>query len=394
MTMIVRSPLALVAAILLLAPAAAGAADPLPKPALPPGAALAIELPPQVRWSEGVRIPVIVTNRVADARDVGVASGPFVDPKSSDPLQVDFCLADKIKAKCLSSLSLAADSQHQMWLVGTGLAKAGSYSGTVRFQASSGQMASAATIINVTTDRWRLAGFVALLVGTLLSFYMSVWIPHQRTRESAILPFARLAERLEEIRRAVDPAVAPFTLREAGQLMAELQPTWLETHQLIPSRWPSPSAATTSADALRAHAEQAETRLIAIELLSGHIAQQTDPAVATQLDNLATDPAFPQPDLQSRIANVIGVRPAMAPAPATLTPADIIYREDVRNLVYWIISSVLAVLLGFVLMVDANPAFGGWADVAAALLWALGIATTGTKLADLTVANVRAALRA
>ena len=367
---------------------------PAPAPALPSGATMTLEVPAQQSWAPGRRIQLNVTTKLADAPKLKVAVGPFVDASTGKALQSSFCLAQTIKDKCQTGdLAIPANAIQQLWLEGTGSPDAGTYAGTIKLAAANGLQASQPLTINVTSSEWQMWGLAALIVGVALSFVMTVWLPHQRARDLAMRPFVLLGQRLQTARRRLK-VEDTNTLEQAQNLADQIEPTALQSGGIIPPVWPGSTADPANADSVKAYLERSEARLAAIELLASSLNRAPDSVVRGRIDALAGASNFPQPTLQSDIdALLAGIQQQPPEAAALPTPAALVFREEIRNFTFWLVSSILAVALGYVLLIEGDPAFGGWKDVATALLWGLGVATAGTKVADLTVGQVRAAIQ-
>lgn len=366
-------------------------------PAQPRAAAgsLTMDVPSPTRWRPGAAIPIGVGTKALAVRNLTVASAPFAKSETSDPLQLTFCLAKTPEGTC-GPQSVARDSYKQFWLIGSGSAEAGTYEGTVRLLGAGGAEAIKPLTIAVTTRVWQVWGLGALLAGVLLSFLLSVWMPHQRRRDLAIRPFALLAERLRESQARLPEGEAPAVRDKAKAVQAELALTRLQAHGLVPGVSPSAAAAADPGDELKKYFDAAQAKVAALEILVAAIGRTTDAAKRTALNALAAATDFPQPNLAAQIDAIL-VGPAFAAArraAATMpTPAELVTREEARNLLFWFVSSVISVAVGYVLLVDANPSFGGWKDVVAVFLWGLGLSTTGAKLSDLTQAQIRTGLR-
>jgi len=361
-----------------------------PPPPLPAGASIDIDVPAQLSWTPGARIPLAVSTKLAPAPDVSVLVGPFVEASTMKPLQVGFCIAESATADCADKVEIPPNSLRQLWLVGAGSADAGNYAGTIRLAASNGLMNATPLSLRISSGEWQARGFWALVIGVVLSFLMSVWLPNQRARDEGMMPFLQLKPRVQAVIGQLKGGDAAMT--KAVSLKGELEPDWLRAHNFIPPLWPAATTVPVSPDALKAQMDSVQKRLAALELLAPAMAQSANAATRKKLDALAADPEFPWADMQAQINGVLGLQAAPGRGDE-ITPATLVFREEARNLAFWLISSFLAVALGYVMLIEGNPSFGGWKDVATGLLWGLGVATAGTKVADLTVGQVRVALR-
>lgn len=365
------------------------------QPALPSEAALTLEAPAQLSWKPGSRIPLVVGAKLADAPGISVVAGPFVDGSTMKSLQASFCIAESATGPCGKNPAIASNALGQLWLVGDGNAEPGSYVGTIRLVASNGLQASAPITLNISTERWQQRGLVALILGVALSFLMSVWLPQQKSRDLALAPFVHLQPRVLTVLGLFSDGDTA-SIAQAKALLARLRSETLESEGLIPPVWPAAKATLPSADAVTAYMDDAQKRLAALELLADGLDRAPDAATRKKIDKLAAANGFPQDDLGIKINQLLGINPAPG-APSVsgrgITPATLVLREEVRNFSYWLVSSILSVALGYVLLVDSNASFGGWSDVASAFLWGLGVATAGTKLADVSVAQLRGGLQ-
>lgn len=359
-----------------------------------PATALNLETQPHFAWRQGEAIPIMVETRRVRAGAISLAAGPFVEESRRTPLQLSFCLAETPNGPCTRP-SIEANAHKPLWLVPTGSAEAGSYKGNVRIVADSGLGAEKPLTISVTGNEWRLWGLIALVAGVLLSFLLAVWMPHLRRRDLAIHPFALLAERLRRAEARLGPGEAPASRARASEIRAELTPARLEQLGLVPGRWPSPTAPADPGEELKRLFDSVQAQVAAIEMLAAAIVRAPDEDTRQALDALAAADDFPE-DLEARIDAVRGLRSfadGATRAAEIPTPAELVAREETRNLLFWFVSAVVSVLVGYALLVDADPTFGGWTKVVGAFLWGLGVSTTGTKLAEMPQGNIRTALR-
>ncbi len=363
------------------------------------GASLAVAVPSDLRWSADQPIGLVLSASGAPAPGVAMAAGPFIETQTKRAAPLDFCLSEAVAGPCAQTVSLGANRPRNLFLLSRGARTIapGAYTGTLRFLAGNGLKIDQTIMLEVTSGRWRLTGLAALVLGTMFSFLLSVLFPYQRTRELALRPIAALRERLETAairRHAASETRQLNTLSE--RIDAALEDKWLVKQGKIGSAWPSPYGGPPDAALLKGHLEAQAAWVAAIERLSDAIA--ADPDGAQRLDALAGE-SRTAAELDARLSDALGSKNTQAATisrispTASLTLVEITLREDVRSAFTWFLSSLFSIALGYVILIDANPSFGGWTDVFGALLWALGLSVAGGKLAEVTSGPLRSTLR-
>jgi hypothetical protein len=356
---------------------------------LPTGASLLIEAPSEQNWWASGAIPIVVSAKGAAAPRISLGAGPFVDAEHKNSLGSDFCLAPSEHTECQGDVSLDANEQRTLWLKGTGTsARPGTYVGTLRLVARNGLEGSKSITLLVTSGGWQVAGLLALLAGVVASWILTKLLPHLRNRDASLVPFARLGERLSEIEDRISGFKAQRVSATLGTIRASNSTRWLVEKRLLAGWWPSPDP-YSGAEELKSHLDSQTKAVAGLERLAEAFRIASKEQVV-RLDALVRED-FPPFDLEEKISAILnpGVR-TVARDEANEPPSlgMIVLREAAHNAAFWIVSSFLSVALGYVLLVDGNPAFGGWRDVLAALLWGLGLSSAGSKLSELTAGQV------
>jgi hypothetical protein len=353
-----------------------------------------IEAPSTIRVSSGDAIPVVLSSKKPATAAVG--AGPFLEATRQKPLQSDLCLRSTLAQKgCEVSVTLSPNTLGQRWLIVRGNPEGGSYSGLIRLQTDGGERVDHQIAIVVQDAWWKWAGAIGLLAGIALSYLLTVWIPHSRDRERTIRQFLLLRARVEQAEAQLPVGGSTEVRKRAKHVRDVTTETSLTQKNLIPGRIPGSGNATADVEKRNAVLIELEKMVAGIELLANSI-QNANPTNHGALDAIAGDPGFPHADLAARIDKAIGAKPVGRGARPISTEDRVqrlVFREEVRNGAYWLISSVVTALLGYVLLIDADQSFSGWSDVAAAFLWGLGLSTAGSKLGDLTPGQLRTALR-
>ena len=360
----------------------------------PTGASLTVAVPVDLRWSADKPIGLVLSAQGAAAPGVVLAAGPFVETQSKRSAPIDLCLRTAPQGQCVDDISIAANRPLNLFLASRSQAdlEPGAYTGTLRFLAGNGLKADQTIQLEVTSDWWRRAGMIALVLGTVLSFLLSVLFPYWRDREFALRPFVILKDRLDAARESRRKLATPNLDGLSAKIERTLTPKWLVAQGLIGRRLPS-FAGPPDVTALKAHLDAQAKWSVTIERLTS--AALSRPDVLDKIDAIAVAPDLTPENVDAKINAAIGAPNLrrLQEESGSLTLADIAFREDVRNGIAWILSSLLSVALGYVILIDNDPSFGGWTDLAGALLWALGLSVAGGKIAEVTSGQLRGVLR-
>jgi hypothetical protein len=355
-------------------------------------AGLRIEAPASIQIEPGDAIPFLfsATRSVTSS----VAVGPFIESTRHQSLQSEPCFQLQIGGRCQPMITVGANSFQRAWLSIPGSPEGGRYAGNIRLLTPAGERVDHQIVIDVRDGFWRAIGAAALAVGILLSFLLAVWVPHSRDRERTLRQFLLLRARAEQAESLLPPGVPDLRSR-IEELRAATEPTRLAAESLVPGVIPGTGTAAAEVERRNAELARLERVVAAIEILTRAIRRES-PTEHGILDAIAGATDFPQADINAEIDQALGnaanARGAGIGA-SEFAVQRLIFREEVRNGAYWIVSSVVTALLGYVLLIDADPSFSGWSDVAATFFWGLGLATAGSKLGDLTPGQLRTALR-
>jgi hypothetical protein len=353
---------------------------------------LRVESEGSARWDPERALPLVLWSRIPLPR-IHFVAGPFTETTRFQSLQLKWCLAASPEGPCIRSLSLPANQPREAWLIAEGAGEAGSYLGQFHFVAETGDSVSRQMTINISSRWWRRAGIAALLLGIALSFGISIWIPHSRDRDLALRPFVLMRARVDEAALDLPAGSFPGIHQRIEEVRRDTEARRLKERGMVPGRIPGPPLSAASLEERNKEAARLEELVAGIESLAAAARRTSDPDKRAKLDELGADPTFPR-NLESQMPRALGRNAAAGFArSATLTPSRLVSREEARNGVAWAVWAAISALVGYFLMIDADQAFGGWLDVAAVLLWALGVTTTGARLTDLTAGNLRTALR-
>lgn len=363
----------------------------------PVGGELTLKASSSIRWSADSPIAIIVKAKGANAPHLSLAAGPFQDTMTRAELHPAFCLAETATSPCNQTISLGLNEERSLVLrAASSETSSGRYTGIVSLLAANGLEASQALTLEVTNSRWWWFGVVALIAGVVLSLFLTVLVPHWRARDANLRSVALIAARLKKLESQLPLDVSLKAIRtEIADIYPVLDLEWLRARHMIPGVLPPAGTNEASTSDLKAHLQQQAERVARLELIGAALNRAQQPQQFQDLDAL-TPNGLVGDQLIARIQGVLApgmVRSKDGAAPFKIASLSaLVVQEDLRTAAYWIVSAILTIMFGFVLLIDSNPAFGGWRDLAAAFLWGLGLSTAGGKLADITGAQLRTAL--
>lgn len=361
----------------------------------PNGASLVMVSPAQLSWTPGKPIGVVVKAVGSAASGISFAAGPFVDLRTDRPAPINLCLSTATDGPCAEAISIDLNSHRDLFLQDEGGSSipAGQYTGSLRLLAGNGLETEQTIVLHVSSAGWRWAGLLALLVGTIVSFLLTVLLPYRRDRELAMRPFAALRARLEEAAARRRGHATPEIDALSARIGEPLEDQWLVERGYLGPAWPSPYWSPPDSTLLKAHLDAQTPWVAAVESLTSNVIEHADKASA--VDAVAAESGLQPDNVEVRIQTALGkdVQRSLRPAGSSMTLAEIMVREDARSAIVWLLSSLLAVGLGYVILIEGNPSFGGWTDVFGALLWALGLSVTGGKIAEVTSGQLRTMLK-
>lgn len=321
--------------------------------------------------------------------------------------------AGEIKAKQSATFALRLDPK---------AVPAGIYTGSASFAASGGEGLKSLElrVEHTSGGRW-LLGALAIALGVVLAWLLTVFLRQWSARGTATFPAARLRDTLKELRTQVDSASEitgvkfsglPRQLEDRDQA---LEYTALEANGL-PPLIPNPFAAATDGvaayqkyidtqalkvtalavivrvgvgEALAAWAETEEKTPIVKALKSLDVAAAThqDPATAETHVRLILD------TMHSEISKKLLDDAPSRENRTTPSTHDVQVQLQHISLAAWGLSFVVTVLAGLVVLVVTNYGFGTVMDYMKCVFWGLGLPIAGQQLQQLTPGDVRTSLR-
>ena len=418
---------ALVALGLQAAPQSRGT-PPAPPPAAPPTTPLwSVTAPPgRLVLVANRGTSLLLTTNTRAAHHVRIAHTTLQDAATGRLVGVEalsLCLVTP--GGCVAPDSLAAGRVHTLMLrVADSFTSAGTFVGGVVITADETTEPSTISLtIASTTVCNRLWGLLALAVGVLASWFVTVFARNRMLRDERMLPARALAEALAtadkkaseaetdlgtkldglraEIRTTADklttqalarylprPLASPFgqpaevaagyTVEIASCEKKTALLAYLAHHGIaaVRKRWDNPAQRAAATKALADFDQQAGTLASlddARKLVAQHIAAMDAAAIP---------------------ANVLhGAGPAAAAAPP---PEPTVEQLQVRMMqlsgVLWLVWGLLTVGFGWFAVVYSNDGFGTMLDYAKALGWGLGMQAAGGQLQQLAPTSVTTAL--
>jgi hypothetical protein len=294
----------------------------------------------------------------------------------------------------------------------------GSYSGNLLL-AARGDTAGQSVALKVFIRPWWswLAGFLAILCGTMLSYFALVWLVRRRQLAANELLVARLDGLLDSLRLRLEEMCAEDdfprpakTLRHIGNLRRyRLRQLFSDKELAVLAGITVPPAETvTVPDEISGLAKVVRDGFGGLlELWAGSPGQRPElHEFIDRMDQLGENPAAEKAvepaiakilaEARAAVSRVLGAgAPAALAAPRPPSPLrrETAVLQQIARTTYWLdaISIAVVVLLGLYVLVWKNPGFGTWGDLMIAFGWGIGL-KLGTDAARLTPADVRTTL--
>lgn len=333
------------------------------------------------------------------------------------PSWLHVCLPDA--AECSGFVDLPAGTSTRVDLqVDRNLPVRGVFAGTVTLGVDAHpEMSSFDLTVLATSTCSRVAGAALILLGIVLSLFVSLFLRQQAQRADLLVPASELGEVLVSARERVERIRAttgqdlPRTKARLSQLLTDLSPRTLEQRGWLPPLIPSPfrAASDTSstyrqfladqalrvaavlevvegevraADRFAAHAVAVQTALSALDALANTV-QTVDEARAGIGPIMTTlNAALAPPPV-----------PALAPAPPAAPPTVRELRVQLSrlNASMWLVWAGLTWLVGLMSLVITNDGFGITLDYFKCFFWGLGVQIAGQQLQQLAPTTITTA---
>jgi hypothetical protein len=328
--------------------------------------------------------------------------------------------------------TLAAGTSGTFWLRPVRPLVPGHYTGPIAIgadQKPDGDTVSLDVSVSSTGDR--VVGVLVLAAGVAISTFWLTVARNRYNRDQAMLPMARLRDRLLAISAVlkdrpvwVSRQSIQRTTDKIDELIAALQPSKLEAAGYLPSRAPivgtqlpdatrvatyvaSVDAWTTVLDRvvrqgmaqawhhLEVAGDPAKQQLVddcvaSMDGFIGHAAAGAapDPAATGKmiddaLNKLTTDLTGGRPGQR-----VVSFRSATEP---TGTEQLLIQMHTIAWGI-WSAAALISVVAGSYILVFSNLGFGAWTDYIACLFWGFGLPTAASGMAQMTNASVGGAV--
>ncbi|WP_156460873.1 hypothetical protein [Sphingomonas sp. Leaf339] len=373
-------------------------------------------------WTSEDTISFSVQVGPVPARNVRLVQPDFVATNGS-VLQPGFKLCKHDAPACDGKpLVLDANHSHALELRPAAVsAAAGQYAGELRLVADEkpfGEMLPLALV--VSSDMWRIVGVGLLILGTILAFLINPLLRGKIARAQALRPAAVLRQQAATLNSEMQDleARAEATLPRAKKLIDwvvdQMNENALDHQGFIPPRVPlyySSSAPAAAANTYQNLLTESAKRLNGVayvlnegvrEVLACPGASPKDPlfqTAITELDGLLHIDVEPNTVL---FADTRAIVEAFVSKPSKnrsvvngrgggrrdLSVRQLDFELNELNLTGWMAFSLISIMVGYVVLVALNPAFGSWQDLVLCALWGFGLPTAGQQLNVLTPGSV------
>ncbi len=280
--------------------------------------------------------------------------------------------------------------------------------------------------IQHTTPKAKTWGVVAILVGIIAAWMITVFARSRINRDQALLPIAVLQQKLEVIIHDLGgiPKVlqdrVPDTQKALAAIIADLKTDNLDNLQLIPPSLPAISPSTTQASALQAFIQTKSQVVDNLDVIvtgikaAGVLAVPSLPdarlaalkTLVSNIDQLSTSLPQTSDSLRTKIQALFNSWNAVPQAQIAGAPAQLLampdgsplsafhIRMEIQNitLLFWAVWGTLSVLTGFIVLVMPAAGFGTVADYLRCSLWGFGLPVAGQGLQTLTMSSLNTQL--
>ena len=341
-------------------------------------------------------------------------------------------LGDKCTITTIPSLEVGP---HDYWIMPTGDVPPGKYEGTITVASTDKPTGeSVGVTLNFSSSQDKFYGFLAILAGLSLGFYVTTFLRRRTDRDQLLIGPAMLraeSDRLRLVLHADSLAKTPEINAQLDALEEALSESRLELAGLppkIPIPWPANidryktyvDGQTAVLNALRAIVNAGILPLLAArhddEARDGPLNANETGAFDKAMDGIdqiahwtappdpATVPATATPYIQafkdavekSRAKNKVRLAFAAGAAPSARvarlpSPEQLRIRINEGSLLAWGILGIVTTITGAYVLIFSNQGFGTCLDIVGCLLWGAGL-PAGSALAGSTTGTVSTAL--
>jgi hypothetical protein len=379
--------------------------------------------PPAIMVAPGGAVPISLSMGNVPATGVTVLRTDLVDKSTHAPIsETGLSLCRSATQSCTDeSITLGPSKPGTLWLWGANTP--GRFEGTVTIATPEKPEGDPMTItVYVTSICYELAGVGAILIGVILSWFVTVFIKNRINRDQLLLPVAALLETLElikvELTTNSTPANPVNVTSKVANIKSALSTTNLQLAGLppsVPAPWSAPPT-TAGVDGYRTYIQTQSDWTSALQLIvqSGLAPtwekwKSTPPAqrniieaALSQIDLLmvaSTPPAINalQAQIQALLTKldadlaVAGIVVLGASVPVTtVRSTDQIQIEVARlGMAAWAFVAAATSLAGAYILIFSPTAvgFGSPQDFLLCLLWGFGL-SAGPQLMQSTTNSI------
>jgi hypothetical protein len=382
-----------------------------------------IKSPANMTISPGEAIPIPVSTGPVPATGVTVLQTALTDKVNKRPISSKGLHLCRTAQACNGSdISLPPNTPVQLWLHGAD--RAGAFEGNVTIAAVEKPEGDTITLnVYSTSFCYQIGGVLAILVGIVLAWAVTIGVRNRINRDQLLLPAASLRATLLALEEALksnktgEPTTG--TTGKLADTQAALSDAKLEEAGL-PGRWSPPWNAPTAAsvEAYRKYVQGQADWTAALQTIvldglekawakwSAGLPDAEAQAVkdgVKKLDDLAAGAAAPTIDalrkqvqailteLNGKLVTGAAGAPALGPAATAASPEQLRVEINRLGLVAWGFIALATALAGaYVLVFSTNAlGFGNPVDYLVCLLWGFGL-PIGSTLMQSTTASVSA----
>lgn len=256
--------------------------------------------------------------------------------------------------------------------------------------------------VYASTQRARFLGFLAIVAGIVVAWFISGYARNRTARLDALLPARRLAALAQQLRLKLKKcrATATHTQTLLDEVDADLAVKYLTEQRFLPGRVPWPFPRDINAEGYGKHLAAVSTRLESLTYLvdSGFCrvrdVTSDEGKIKIALEELDQHGALPLAELKPKVAEILaaaagrGLESTFVAREDALTVEQILFRVDLLNAFVWLLWAAITAIGGYLLLVEANAGFGTLGDIGKAFLWGLGVQVAGQQFQQLTPSGI------
>lgn len=366
------------------------------------------------RWNTEDAIPVVVATGPVDSRGLRLSQSELVDRETGTRLRLRLC--DNETDPCRLDPNLPARQVRTLFLrlrdIPFQRVGPGNYTGNIVVAAEQdpdGKAAAMSLYVSGVLYQW--GGVLAIALGVLLAWLLTVWIRSRIARLELRKLLALLARREASLKAKLEAAfggAAPDKAPRSFAILGRIAEDRAEADGLLPPALPTPWQGTWAGQVrFETLVNAIDGRLDGLSVIVddglvpaskigtpggdeavAKIDELADKAGVTALPELTAQVLALLDNARHALKNVTGPAAAGSPAPDKYSVEVVLL-----GAVSWGVILIGTILVGTAALILPDKDFGRIGDYVVCLLWGLGVPAAGGQLTSPSVDSVRTALK-